>query len=119
MALYKTEQHEAADQEYNNALLASNLEIIKLICLDKGINLYVQKKYKEAIDLYKTVIRIDPFYSKAFFNLAIVYDEYYEDKQPALKYYQDFVLLEKDETSARIQAENRIKALKEKLFFNK
>ncbi|MFH1941997.1 MAG: hypothetical protein ABIL68_07805 [bacterium] len=61
--------------------------------------------------------------------MAITYDDYYEDKRTAITYYEKFLKLadkKKDEKdgalgrTALIQAtQQRLKELKEKMFFNK
>ena len=110
-----------ADLEFEESLKLSNVPFINSTYLFKGLNFYYQKKFPQAIKLYKKALTIDPNFSFALYNLAIAYDEYYEDKQPAISSYEKFLTQfeNNEELAGMIQAtRKRLSELKEKMFFS-
>ena len=99
----------------------SNLPFINSTTFFRGLNHYYQKDYPNAIKTYKTALTLDPHFPYALYNLAIVYDDYYEDKMPAIRTYEKFIELTKDKKSYQemVDAANkRLAELKEQAFFS-
>jgi len=121
-ALSEEENYSEADSAFQKSLTSSTLPLIKGIFFYRGLNSYKQKEYIKAINYYKKAIALKPDDPYTYYNLAIVYDEFYRDKKPAIKYYQKFLdyCKNKDDNSVLVHAAtNRIKALKQKLYFKK
>lgn len=51
----------------------------------------IQKKYKEAIDIYKIAIKENPKDDFIHFRLVLVKDAYYEDTDAKIKVYENFI----------------------------
>lgn len=79
-----------------------------------------QKNYGEAIQAYKKALNIDSECKLNLFFIASIYDRYYKDRQSPLDYYKRF-LDEAPDAPARYKdyALERVKALNEKIFFQK
>lgn len=66
-----------------------------------------------AVRSYKTAVRLRPGRTELYFRLATVYDEHYEDKAPAARYYRRFLqATEEPLPELRQYAESRLKALR-------
>jgi len=65
-----------------------------------------------AVRSYKTAVRLRPRRTELYFRLATVYDEHYEDKAPAARYYRRFLqATEEPLPELRQYAESRLEAL--------
>ncbi|MCD6116148.1 tetratricopeptide repeat protein [bacterium] len=121
-ALSEEQNFSEADSAFQKSLACSNLPLIKGIYFYRGLNSHKQQEYIKAINYYKKAVTLNPDDPYTYYNLAIVYDEFYKDKKPAIKYYQKFLdyCKNKDDNSVLVQAAiNRIKSLKQKLYFKK
>jgi|GEM_PF-517341 len=67
---------------------------------NRGVDLYDQKKYADAIEEYKLALRDDPNNHFAKFNLAVAYQDINED-EPALHLYRE-ILTKTEDTNSRI-----------------
>ena len=69
----------------------------------------INGEIKQARNNYIKAINLNPSYAIAHYNLALLYDIYLQDIEPAIKHYEKFMLLQKmpDETT-----KNWIKHLK-------
>lgn len=66
-----------------------------------------------AVRAYKTAVRLRPQRTELYFRLATVYDEHYEDKAPAARYYRRFLeATEEPLPELRQYAESRLEALR-------
>ncbi len=112
-----------AEKEFQKASEFSGQNFVKMIYFYRGLNFYQNGKDEKAIPWYKKAIAIDAEFSYAYYNLALVYDRYYQDKSPAIRYYEKFIeLAQKDKTVPPLvimAAKERMGQLKEKKFFNK
>ncbi len=109
-----------ADEEFKKAILFSNEDFIKMTYFYCGLNYYSRKNYSRAIKWYKKVISVDANFSSAYYNLAVAYDMYYEDKSTAIRYYKKYLELaenEKDQELLIAYARGRLSELKEREFF--
>lgn len=61
-----------------------------------------QGKLKDAIEHYKAAIKAKPDYANAHYNLALLYDIYYQEIEKAVEYYRKYMAL--------IQHEDKITA---------
>ncbi len=119
-SLCDSQQFHEAEDEFKQAILWSNEDFIKMTYFYRAMNFYHKKDYSKAIAHYKKVIAIDPEFSFAFYNLAITYDDYYQEKKTAIAYYEKFIAMEKgrDENHFFIEAaKSRLTTLKQKRFF--
>ncbi|MBC8180983.1 tetratricopeptide repeat protein [candidate division KSB1 bacterium] len=119
-ALSDSSLYNFADEEFNKAILFSNEDFLKMTYFYRGLNFYSQKNYSQAIKWYKKVISVDTNFSSAYYNLAVAYDMYYEDKSTAIRYYKKFLELaenEKDQELLIAYARGRLSELKVKEFF--
>lgn len=79
-----------------------------------------EKKYKKAIKAYKRAMSINGARKVYLFFIASLYDRYYKDRQIPLDYYRRFLEENPDaDDKYKNYAMERIKALKEKLHFQK
>jgi superkiller protein 3 len=67
---------------------------------NRGVDLYDQKKYADAIEEYKLALRENPDNLFARFNLAVVYQDLKEDDS-ALRLYRE-ILAKTEDTNSRI-----------------
>ena len=121
-ALSDENKFNEADSAFQKAFKYSDFAFSRSVYFYRGLNFYLQKKYPQAIKFYKKVITLDPFYRFAYYNLAIVYDDYYRDKRTAIIYYKKFLeLSRKDKNNALLirTAKNRIVELKKQIFLKK
>ena len=119
-ALSDSMQFQEAEDEFELALLWSNEDFIKMTHFYRALNCYHQKDYSDAITYYKKVIAMDPEFSFAYYNLAITYDDFYQEKKTAIRYYEKFIVMEerKNENHLIVEAaKHRLAILKEKRFF--
>ncbi|MEZ5041956.1 MAG: tetratricopeptide repeat protein [Saprospiraceae bacterium] len=99
------------------------------IAIEKGISeqmgtyqsdlasiLMLENRYKEAIEHYKAAYQYEAN-AEYLFHLANSCDLYYKDKQPALKYYDQY--LSRNDPKFREYATQRIKQLKEIIHLSK
>lgn len=61
-----------------------------LIAVDQG-------DYKSAESHYVTAIKLDQNFAAAHYNLALLYDIFYQDIRPAVEHYQHYLTLIKEE----------------------
>ena len=112
-----------AEKEFEKASKFSGQNFVKMIYFYRGLNFYQNGQDGKAIPWYKKAIAIDAEFSYAYYNLALVYDRYYEDKNPAIRYYEKFIkLAENDKTVpplVLIAAKQRVAQLREQRFFEK
>ena len=67
----------------------------------------------EAVEAYKTALRLQPARAPVLFHLATTYDEQYRDKRPAARYYRRFLEVEAGGLpQLRRYAERRLDALR-------
>ena len=108
-----------AATSFQKTLLFSNQDFIKMTYFYDALNAFQGERFGQAISGYKTVLALDRQFPYAYYNLAIAYDRYYEDKEPALRYYRRFIELSKtqDVEAAFVEtAKNRIETLKAQSF---
>jgi len=120
-ALSDSMQFHEAETEFDQAILWSNEDFIKMTYFYRALNFYHQQDYPNAIAHYKKVIAIDPEFSFTYYNLAITYDDFYKDKKTAIRYYEKFIAMEEGSNENHLIVEatkNRLTILKEKQFFN-
>jgi len=110
-ALSDEGRHGEADEEFKKTVKLSNLPFINSTYFFRGLNYYYQKNYPRAIVLYKKALTLDPKFGYALYNLAIAYDDYYKDKQPAIRYYEKFLQLSQNTE----QYPDMVKAAKQRL----
>jgi tetratricopeptide (TPR) repeat protein len=121
-ALSDSLQFHKAEDEFIQAILWSNKDFIKMTYFYRALNFYHKKDYPNAIAYYKKVIAIDPEFSFAYYNLAITYDDYYQEKKTAINYYEKFISMEQGNNENHLiveAAKNRLAVLKEKRFFKR
>ena len=119
-ALSDSNLFDFADEEFKKAILFSNEDFIKMTYFYRGYNYNSQKNYSQAIKWYKKVISVDPAFSSAYYNLAVAYDMYYEDKSTAIRYYKKFLELAEDDPDKKLLLDytlGRLSELKVKEFF--
>lgn len=77
-----------------------------------------EKQFIESIQSYRDALEYEPTKKILTFYLASVYDQYYEDREIPLMYYQKFLRENKDADRKLVEyAESRIKVLKQELHF--
>jgi tetratricopeptide (TPR) repeat protein len=119
-ALSDSNLFNTADEAFKKAILFSNEDFIKMTYFYRGYNYYSQKNYSQAIKWYKKVISVDPAFSSAYYNLAVAYDMYYEDKSTAIRYYKKFLELAEENPENKVLVDytlGRLRELKVKEFF--
>lgn len=119
-ALSDLQRYDQAKEELNKAILFSNQEFLLMTYFYQGLNYYYQMDYPNAIKWYKKVLSIDVNFGYAYYNLAVAYDMYYEDKSTAIHYYQKVLdVAEKVDLdpASVIAAQTRLKELRERAFF--
>lgn len=81
---------------------------------------YAAKRlFEKAIQTYKKVREYDPENYQVLYDLAVTYEEFDLNRSAALVYYEQFVQECNNQRSADLKyAENRIKIIKEELFFD-
>ena len=67
--------------------------------------------YDEAIDIYKSALKQDPFLDKALYNMAVIYEKIGLNKE-AVKTWNNYIKIAQDEEKIA-QAERFIKELNE------
>lgn len=79
----------------------------------------VKRMFEKAIETYKKVREYDPENFQVLYDLAVTYEEFNLNRSAALVYYEQFVKECDNQRSADLKyAENRIKVIKEELFFD-
>ena len=74
--------------------------------------------FEKAIATYMKVREYDPSNFQVLYDIAVTYEEYSLNRTIALTYYEKFVVECTNERSADLKyAQNRIKLIKEELFF--
>lgn len=119
-ALSEEGRFEEANRAFEDAMERLNMPFIVSTIFYRALNFYLQKEYARAIKLYKKILAFDPNYAYGIYNLAVAYDEYYEDKRPAVAYYEKFISVAGNSAIYAHMVEtalNRKKQLKERLFF--
>lgn len=119
-ALSDSMQFQQAEEEFDQAILWSNEDFIKMTYFNRALNFYHKKDYSNAIAYYKKVIAIDAKFSLAYYNLAITYDDFYKDKKTAIRFYEKFIAMEQGSNENHLiieAAQSRLRILKEKQFF--
>jgi tetratricopeptide (TPR) repeat protein len=109
-----------ADEALKKAIRFSNEDFIKMTYFYRGYNYNSQKNYSQAIKWYKKVITVDPAFSSAYYNLAVAYDMYYEEKSTAISYYKKFLEMVEDDPDQKLLVDytlGRLSELKVKEFF--
>ncbi len=93
------EDYKTAVQYYNTALKYNPAD--KYVKTNKGIALFKAGNFKEAIDLFLSLIKEDSFFAPAIFNLADIYYslEKYND---AIIYYEKAVEVDPDDIRSMI-----------------
>ena len=79
----------------------------------------LERKYKESIDAYKKAMELDPMKVELLFQIATTYEEYNFNKTLALSYYKMYLKEAGDQAQNADYALDRIKKIKEDLFFEK
>lgn len=81
----------------------------------------LNKKFENAIEQYRKVVKIEPTNIQAQYNIPVCADNYYEDKKEVVKLYERFLEKYKDSKDRGAKfyvqiSERRLKILKEELF---
>lgn len=121
-ALSDERRFREAEDEFKQAILWSTEDFVKMTYFYRALNFYLQEDYPHAIVWYKKVLAIDPEFSFAYYNLAITYDDYYQEKNTAITYYKKFIAIaeKKQEDPLLIEsAKRRLDELNERSFFIK
>lgn len=71
----------------------------------------IERCYDEAIDIYKSALKQDPFLDKALYNMAVIYEKIGMNKE-AVKTWNNYIKIAQDEEKIA-QAERFIKELNE------
>lgn len=111
-----------ADYEFEEAVKLTNLGLLLSTNFYRALNCELMGDFKEAIRLYKKTITIEPRFSFAYYNLALIYNEYYADKDPAIAYFEKYIeLAEKDPDQAAfvVSSKEKLKQIKERRFFER
>lgn len=58
-----------------------------------GLQALKSDRPKDADDFFQKAIQVDDKYAQAHYNLALLYDTYYQDLNRAIKYYQAYLVL--------------------------
>ena len=83
-----------------------------------GIHYKQMRMFKEALGAFEMVQKLDPANYNVLFDIAITHEEYNRNQTLALNYYNEFVKQCTNSKSANLKyALNRIKRIKEDLFF--
>ncbi len=91
LTYYKLQQYEPAQAAITSALTIDNAsaEIENLA----GLIAIEMKKYKSAEDHFKKAIAINNGFSNAHYNIALLYDIYYQDIEKAFIHYNRYLSL--------------------------
>jgi len=119
-ALSDSMKFQQAEDEFQQAILWSNEDFIKMTYFYRALNFYHNKDHPNAIAYYRKVIAIDPEFSFAYYNLAITYDDFYQEKKTAIRHYEKFIAMEEGSNENHLivdAAKQRLAVLKEKMFF--
>jgi len=112
------ENYEAAIEYFNQALNAMSPDYIDNVYTNLGASFELTGKLSEAIIAYNKSIEYGGEKVNIIFQLATVYDRYYEDKSVALAHYNKFLSSDKEKQEALIAyANQRIDELKEDIHF--
>ena len=77
-----------------------------------------KRMYPEALEAYQMVLEHDPENIQVLYDIAITHEEYNRNRIVALTYYQQFLEAHKGRITPDVTyAENRVKRIKEELFF--
>lgn len=77
-----------------------------------------KRMYPEALEAYQTVLEYDAENVQVLYDIAITHEEYTRNHSLALTYYQQFIEASKGKSTPDVTyAENRVKRIKEELFF--
>lgn len=77
-----------------------------------------KRMFEKAIETYKKVREYDPKNNQVLYDLAVTYEEFNLNRSVALVYYEQFIEASTNQQSPDVKyAENRIKLIKEELFF--
>ncbi|HPR61834.1 MAG TPA: tetratricopeptide repeat protein [Prolixibacteraceae bacterium] len=77
-----------------------------------------KRMYPEALEAYQTVLEYDAENVQVLYDIAITHEEYNRNQTVALTYYQQFLQASQGKSTPDVSyAENRVKRIKEELFF--
>ncbi|MFL0809035.1 MAG: tetratricopeptide repeat protein [Agarilytica sp.] len=90
-ALYLAGDLDAAAETVKQALsLNANIAALQNI---HGLIAFEKKEFKNAETAYLHAIKLDKNLANAHYNLALLYDQYYQDIPKAYRYYQSYIKL--------------------------
>jgi tetratricopeptide (TPR) repeat protein len=78
-----------------------------------------QREFKKSIEAYQEALRLDPSKVELLFDIATTYEEFDSNTTMALNYYQIYLKQAGEKTNRAGYALERLKKLKEELFFEK
>ena len=76
-----------------------------------------QREYQLSIEAYREAMRLDPEKLELLFEIATTYEEFDFQKTIALHYYRDYLKQAGEQARNAAYALDRIKKIKEELFF--
>jgi tetratricopeptide (TPR) repeat protein len=77
-----------------------------------------KRMYPEALEAYQAVLEYDAENVQVLYDIAITHEEYNRNQTVALTYYQQFLQASQGKSTPDVTyAENRVKRIKEELFF--
>ena len=79
----------------------------------------MERKYQASIDVYQKAMELDPTKVELLFEIATTYEEYNFNKTLALNFYQSYLKAAGEDAQNAYYALDRIKKIKEELFFDK
>ncbi len=121
-ALSDLERFNEAGAQFETTRNLSDAPFVRSILFYHALNHFMQNEYPEAIKMYRRVITLDPKSIHAYYNLALVYDDYYADKTVAIQAYEKFLSVAGNTPRARKlvdAARQRLRTLREKHFFDR
>ncbi|MEI6231969.1 MAG: tetratricopeptide repeat protein [Planctomycetota bacterium] len=78
-----------AQDEYDITLRLNAQNTSALI--GRGVLFRKRSRYKDALEEYLKAIAIDPEFTRAYYNVAVLYDYYLKDPVKAADYYQKYI----------------------------
>lgn len=113
LAYWQMGNYTASAREFNFMLKNFNSDEIDLInslaCCYSNIGLY-----KPALEKYKEILKLDPRYAKAYYNIGLIYFSYYQDYKQAIKEWIKTLRIDPEMEEARVFISNAKILLKEK-----
>ncbi len=76
--------------------------------VERGVKYMESEQYDKALEYYKEAIKIDPESESAYLQMALLYDEYFNDKTNAVHAYIQYLKISKNEINKK-KVENWIR----------